>query len=306
MKRPHGYILFLLVILSCAVAPISPQAHAPGPFSQPADKDAVKAPDIRIGIISYWELSSPAWDRIPANSLVLINPHDGILNSNDDKPVPDAAEWVQLFDRLKKKNVMVLGYVPTGYFDHVSCKKTPKQDCQTEPRIRRQVETYYKLIPSLAGIFYDETSPQPEAEATADYGKEYEMLRSINMPGRITVFNVGWSSDKAVDATKLGEHLVLYESSPYGYHEDEKQITATTLKARNRGITVWHLMHSVCSKEDMCSYVAKMAERGANYGYVTNIGGDWQAGENTWGSLPPYWEEELAAFSAPGKPCDKK
>jgi hypothetical protein len=217
--------------------------------------------------------------------------------------VQDASTWRQLVDRLRKKNIAVLAYVPTGYFTHAHCQKGPEPECQTTQRIELQVKTYYQLIPSLAGIFYDETSPK--GGGPSDYNKEYAMLRSINLAGRITVFNVGWSSAEAVNATKAGEHLVLYESSPFTYQKDAEGITSLTRKARNKGIIVWHLMHSVC-REDMCSYVAEMAHRGANYGYITNIGGDWKAGENTWGTLPRYWDEELRAFSSPGTPGAKK
>lgn len=314
MKRLNNFIPSLLVIVGCiattplgassgGIPPAFPQIHVPETVSRPADNDTANVQDIRIGIISYWEPSSEAWDRVPAGSLVLINPNSGILETGGNQAVPNSSAWVQLVDRLRKKNIVVLGYVPTGYFDHVSCKKEPKPKCQTEARIRLQIKTYYQLIPSLAGIFYDETSPKEGAPD--DYNKEYGLLRSLNLPGRITVFNVGWSSAEAVKATRAGEHLVLYESSPYKYLKNAEWITTVTRSARDKGIIVWHLMHSVC-REDMCSYVTKMAERGANYGYITNIGGDWEAGENTWGSLPPYWEEELAAFSAPGKPCAKK
>lgn len=317
MKRRYSYLLSLLVMLGC-IASLPLSASSGGTsllfFQAPAaktsirltDQDTVKVSGLRIGIISYWDLSSAAWDHVPAGSMVLINPEDGILEAKSDKAVPDASEWVHLFECLKEKNVTVLGYVPTGYFDHVSCKNKPKPKCQTAARIRRQVETYYQLMPPLAGIFYDETSR--ENGKGNDYDKEYELLRSINAAGRITVFNVGTPSDKAVKATRAGEHLVLFESSSEEYDDKEqvKKIVALTCEARDKGIIVWHLIHSVPSAENMCSYVAKMGERGANSGYVTNIGGNWEKGENTWGSLPPYWEEEIAAFSATGNPCAKK
>ena len=265
-----------------------------------AAQGVTQAADLRIGIISYWNLSSSSWDRVPEGSIVLVNPNSGILQTDSNQPVQDSAGWAQLVDRLKKKNITVLAYVPTGYFTHSGCKKVPEPECQTKERIALQVKTYYQLIPSLAGIFYDETSPKEGGPS--DYNKEYQLLRSINVPGRLTVFNVGWSSEEAVNATKAGEHLVLYESGPFNYEKDAEKITTVTRHARAKGIFVWHLLHSVC-REDMCSYVAKMADRGANYGYITNIGGDWRAGEDTWGSVPRYWDEELAAFSAPGKPC---
>lgn len=33
-------------------------------------------------------------DRLPANSLVLINPNDGIRNSSDENPVPDSSKRI--------------------------------------------------------------------------------------------------------------------------------------------------------------------------------------------------------------------
>ncbi len=153
---------------------------------------------------------------------------------------------------------------------------------------------------ALDGIFYDETSPTPETENAADYKKEYTLLRSINKQGRITVFNVGWASSKAVDATDKGEYLVLYESSADGYAD--QKVSDVTHKAQQRGIIVWHLLHSVSKTADMCSYIAKMAESGVNFGYVTDV----PNGEVTWNSTPSYWGDELAAFLQPGKACAKK
>lgn len=309
MKRRNNYIFTLLVLLGCVAASqeragssgisrVFHQADACERVLRPAEKDTADALGLRIGIISYWDLSSPAWDRVPPDSMVLINPESGILELNSDKVVSDSLKWVALFERLKKKHLKVLGYVPTGYFDHVSCKDKP--NCATEARIRRQVATYYELMGALDGIFYDETSPKPEDEKTADYKKEYTLLRSINKKGRITVFNVGWASCKAVDATDKGEYLVLYESSAEGYAD--QKVSDVTHEARQRGIIVWHLLHSVGKTADMCSYVARMAQLGANYGYVTDV----PEGELTWNSTPSYWGDELAAFLQPGKPCAKK
>lgn len=275
------------------------QGDVPKLVSPAGNRDLAKATDLRIGIISYWNLSSPAWDSVPAGSTLVINPNNGILQPNSDQPVRDASGWRQLVDRLGKKNIVVLAYVSTGYFTHGNCKNVPEPKCQTKERISLQVKTYYQSIPSLAGIFFDEASPREEGPS--DYNDEYSLLRSLNSTGHVTLFNVGWSSEAAVKATKPGEHLVLYESSPFNYMKDAQAITTLTRNAREKGIIVWHLLHSVC--REMCSYVAEMASRGANYGYVTEIGGDWEAGENTWGSLPNYWDEELAAFSALGTPC---
>lgn len=311
MKRFHHYVLSLVAILSCLVAPTEgiSSGKTPGDSIARGSKSAsrhaanghsaVQSSGPRIGIISYWEPSSPAWDRVPAQSVVLINPQNGILEPGTNQPVSDLAEWVKLVGRLKKNKIVVIGYVPTGYFDHETCKKTPAPKCQTKDRIRLQVKTYYKRIPSLDGIFYDETSPK--GGVSADYNKEYKFLRALNPTGRVTVFNVGTTSVKAVEATNAREHLVLFENSGDEYDKSKDEVTDLTRVARKKGIVVWHLLHTVTSEEKMCSYVAAIAQREADYGYITDI----ENGDKTWDSLPSYWDAELEAFSAPGNNCPK-
>jgi hypothetical protein len=312
MKRLHHCVISLAVILGCVVALTegASLSKIPGGFNARGSKSAsrpaaaehptAQSSSPRIGIISYWQPSSPAWDRVPAQSVVLINPESGILEPGTDQPVSDLAEWVKLVARLKKNKIVVIGYVPTGYFDHETCKKTPAPKCQTKDRIRLQVKTYYKRIPSLDGIFYDETSPKEGV--SADYKKEYKFLRSLNLKGRITVFNVGTTSAEALAATNAREHLVLFENSGDEYDKSKAEVIDLTREARKKGVVVWHLLHTVTAQEKMCSYVAEMAQRGADYGYVTNI----ENGDLTWDSLPSYWDAELEAFSAPGNNCLKK
>lgn len=311
MKRLHHCVSSFAVILGCLVAPTQGASlnKIPGGLntrrsksaSRPAAAERLRAQSSspRIGIISYWQPSSPAWDRVPAQSVVLINPENGILEPGTNQPVSDLAEWVNLVARLKKNKIVVIGYVPTGYFDHETCKKAPAPKCQTKDRIRLQVKTYYNRIPSLDGIFYDETSPKEGV--SADYKKEYKFLRSLNLKGRLTVFNVGTTSAEALAATEAREHLVLFENSGDEYDKSKAEVTDLTREARKKGVVVWHLLHTVTDKEKMCSYVAEMSQRGADYGYVTNI----ENGDQTWDSLPSYWDPELEAFSSLGSNCPK-
>jgi hypothetical protein len=278
------------------------------------------AAGIRIGIISYWNLESPDWAKVPENSLVVINPDSGILEqkSKAGKLLPewetnkDAAKWNSRVLELQARHVVVIGYVPTGEFDHnPHCKLKREPGCQKKEWIKLQVETYYTEIPTLDGIFYDETSPKKELEAKADYKTEYALLRSINRSQGITVFNVGTPSEKAVDATNPGEHLVLFESTPAEFKSMAALISESTATARQKGILVWHLIHTVPKADQMCLYVAEMIKRGAQYGYVTNI----PQNPYTWNSLPEeknganangYWDKELRAFSTGGQPCPEK
>ncbi len=121
MKRRNNYIFTLLVLLGCIAASqeragssgmsrVFNHADGCGRVSRPAEKDTDNGSGLRIGIISYWDLSSPAWDRVPAGSMVLINPDSGILDLNSDKVVSDSKKWVALFERLKnQQHLKVLG-----------------------------------------------------------------------------------------------------------------------------------------------------------------------------------------------------
>jgi hypothetical protein len=324
LYRPALLLLLLCAALSPSPASSGaapPASHGGAPEVAPPAEKCLPVPPIRMAVVSYWEPDSLNWNLVPDNSLVVINPVSGILKGDtyDALKGDELKKWVDRAKGLKERGMTVLAYVPTGAFSHTNCK--PKEgECQPVDRIRLQVNTYYnefktkdakskaeKLL--VDGIFYDEASPNDGAPQ--DYNKEYELLRSLNKPPqspntpRMTAFNVGWYSEKAVEATHKGEHLVLYESTPYDYHESAAEIKAETQKAWCKGVVVWHLLHSVCDTKDMCRYVKMMAERGASYGYVTNIGGEWKKGDQTWNILPKFWDDELKVFLTPNKTCDE-
>jgi hypothetical protein len=259
----------------------------------------------RMAIVSYWSSQSPFWDQVPANSIVIINPDSGILQppggkttTDPNKPVTDIADWIALFQRLranKDLNLTILGYVPTGYFDHRSqnCGK-----CKTEARIKLQVATYYELMPQLDGIFYDEAAPD-DGYPGQSYTAEYEMIRRTNLANKLTVFNPGtWSMD-AVAATKAGEHLVTFESTADHYKDHSDEIKAASLKAREAKIIVWHLIYSAKSKDKLLAHVCEMKDRGADFGYIVSEDNN----KHTWDKPPKYWEREKAAFSNASAPC---
>lgn len=357
LSLPAALLLAAFVCVSAVRLPAAPRGADPAVAKTgapaPAAAQGANALGVRIGIISYWDvppswpapaspgapvscdpLKSTPWERVPANSLVVINPESGILERVEDKaqptkqyaggPVKDLGAWVNLARCLRERGVDVLGYVPTGYFDRRPCEKDKKTGwfkCQTEPDIRLQVKTYYDNIPGLSGIFFDETSRKTDLPPgkldkkalEAAYTAEYALLRSINLQGRVSVFNVGTPSSEAVGAAEALDHLVLYESAPKGYDDDSATITALSRQARNKDVVVWHLLHSVGkgkkdkeAAQQMGEYVRKMAERCADYGYVTDIG----AGKNepTWNKLPRYWDAELTAFSnsKPSAGCSKQ
>jgi len=68
--------------------------------------------------------------------------------------------------------------------------------------------------------------------------------------------------------------------------------------SRSKGVLTWHLVHSATAA-DLPSVLEKARFYQVNYFYSTNIGGNWQAGENTWGSPPAYWADLKTQVAEP-------
>ena len=278
----------LSAVLACVASSMSAQVQA-------------QAVATKIGVISYWGANESLYNQLPTGSLALINPNSGIFQGQTTALVPDLAIYKRIVDQQTSRNVRLLGYVPTGYFNH-ACNQAGV--CQTWARIEAQVQSYFREMPNVKGIFFDEAAPSNWN--CAAFVNEYQQLRAIvkkYRPDATIAFNAGIPDNCVVGGAQAGEIAVLFESDTSSYSNLAQQITDTTRTARNKGVLTWHLVHSVPAQADMERVVQNLKSRGADYGYVTNIGGNWQAGENTWGSLPPYWTKETELLNgtlAPG------
>ncbi|MCF5166482.1 hypothetical protein GIW45_20980 [Pseudomonas congelans] len=244
----------------------------------------------KIGVISYWGANESLYNQLTPGSLALINPNNGIFQGQTTTLAPDLATYKRIVDQQTNRNVRLIGYVPTGYFNH-SCNEVGV--CQTWERIDAQVRSYFQEMPNLKGIFFDEAAPTNWS--CAAFVNEYQQLRAIVKKYRsdaTIAFNAGIPDNCVINGVHAGEIAVLFESDITSYTNKAQQITDATTTARNKGVLSWHLVHSVPAQADMERVVKDLKKGGADYGYVTNIGGNWQAGENTWGSLPPYWLRE--------------
>lgn len=246
-----------------------------------------------IGVISYWGTDASLYNQLPSGSIAVINPDSGIFVADGQTTnlVPDLATWQTLVSNTAARGVNLLGYVPTGYFNH-GCN-TPGA-CQTWGRIEAQVAAYFAQMPALNGIFFDEASPS-NWSCTA-FVSEYQSLRALvnkYRPGAKIAFNAAVPDNCVVDGTLAGEIAVLFESSTTDYTTYAAQVSAATATATAKGVQSWHLVYSVPSQAAMTTVVNTARQMQANLVYVTNIGGNWQAGENTWGSLPIYWASEV-------------
>lgn len=258
-------------------------------FATPALAEDMPKP----GIISYWGSDPAAYKRLPKGALALINPGNGILTLTPEGEVLN--EHAETFRRIVtdsvKRGVAIQGYVPTGYFNH-GCNTHGK--CQTWERIELQVQTYFALMPHLSGIFFDETAPSDwNCEA---FVAEYAKLRAIvhkYKPGALITFNAGLPTPCSIAATQSGEVLVMFEQDRAKYSTQSAEIRTLTQSAKSRGILTWHLIHTVRTKADMRIVLDEARVHGADFVFATDIGGDWQAGDNTWGKPPLYWADQM-------------
>jgi hypothetical protein len=255
-----------------------------------------------IGVISYWGTDAALYNQLPAGSVAVANPDSGIFVAAGQTStlVPDLASWRDLVNGSAARGVKLLGYVPTGYFNH-GCNA--EGQCQTWSRIEAQVAAYFAQLPAVTGIFFDEAAPA--TWSCSAFVTEYQRLRALvakYRAGAQVTFNAGVPDNCVVGGALAGETVVLFESSSADYTTQATQIAAATATARSKGVSTWHLVHSVATQTAMSSIVAKAVQMQVNLAYVTDIGGNWQAGENTWGSLPSYWASEvnLLAGSAAG------
>jgi hypothetical protein len=185
----------------------------------------------------------------------------------------------------------MLAYIPTGYFSH-TCNV--EGQCQTWTRIEAQVQAYFQYMPQLAGVFFDEAAPsQWDCNAfAAEYKKLRDIVHKYNSQAKIA-FNAGVPDNCVVNGAVEGEIVVLFESDQASFVSEAQNIKASTATALSKGIIPWNLVYSVKTVADLNSIFAVAKSNGVALFYATDIGGNWQAGENTWGSLPPYWTQEV-------------
>lgn len=247
-----------------------------------------------IGVISYWSVDSGAYAKLPDNSVALVNPDNGIFVSAGQTTTlsPAAPGYKPVVKAAALRDITMLGYVPTGYFNH-GCDAIGQ--CQTWGRIEAQVRTYFQTYPRLTGIFFDEAAPSNwDCHA---FVAEYQRLRDIvyrHNPRATIAFNAGVPDNCAVAGAEAGDILVLFENSAEAYAAQANNVAVSTMTALSKGVTPWHLIHSVRSEAALSAVVDQAASTHVDLLYVTDIGGDWQNGDNTWGSLPSYWDQELA------------
>lgn len=245
----------------------------------------------KIGVISYWGTDTSLYNLLPENSTALINPDSGIFSGQSQTIVTNVNEFSNIVASASSRHVSMLAYIPTGYFSH-TCNVAGQ--CQTWTRIEAQVQAYFQYMPQLAGVFFDEAAPaQWDCNAfIAEYKKLRDIVRKYNSQAKIA-YNAGVPDNCVVNGAIEGEIVVMFESDQASFVAQANNVKASTTTALNKGVIPWNLVYSVKTIDDLNNVFNVAKSNGTALFYATDIGGNWQAGENTWGSLPPYWTQEV-------------
>lgn len=239
-----------------------------------------------LGVVSYWALSNQ-YDQLPAGALALVNPSNGIFTGQTLNLSPDVPAYATIVSNAAARKVRMLGYVPTGYFNH-ACDIA--MQCQTWTRIEAQVQAYFQNLPGVTGIFFDETSMSPWN--CAAFVAEFQQLRSIvhkyNAQAQIA-FNVADPTPCVVDAVATGEILVQFESRAATYLSQAAAIDAGVAAAQARGVVSWHLVFAAPTATDLDAVLARARNSRVDMLYVT----DRTSAATLWNGLPAYWAREL-------------
>jgi Alpha-L-arabinofuranosidase B (ABFB) domain/Spherulation-specific family 4 len=312
MRSAVAFVLAAAAVVGCGGGGSNDTTSAPAGAAAPAvaqDKaaqessalrvDAVQAEvtpaSPRLAVISYWDPKE--FSKLPGGGIALINPNSGILEAADDQVERFRASAAD----AARRGVKLIAYVRLAYGERTpekpSAGGTPGR---TLARVKTEIDAYIKAYgSSIVGVFFDEASYSCEQTAV-EYAELGQYVRGKGLP--LVVWNPGWVGTDwcYIKNAKSGDIVATFENTLQSYLNDPyvpNDLKNALPIARERGVLQWHLIHTAKTSQDLTTALQTATARGADYVFVTDIGGNWQAGENTWGSPPVYWAQEVAALN---------
>lgn len=110
-------------------------------------------------IDSTQKCSEKSWLKVsneaPPDSVVIINPHNGPIDSNS----PEFPAWVSCMNLLVSKNIKLIGYVHSknSYLDPAT-NEWVQTGFRSYPEISADISLFKAKYPQVSGIFVDEVS----------------------------------------------------------------------------------------------------------------------------------------------------
>jgi len=276
----------------------------------------VSSGQVKLGTVSYWnnEISLgqgvfdftkniKSYDRIPNNSLTILNPNYGIFGSLK----PHLDEVCTIVANGAKRGVQFLGYVPTsyGHRKNGSMKTNPG----SWENIEKHVEFWLKEYKDLAGIFFDEVNGNYTDDYEVNNKMDCERVKSDMQrfrdfvakykPGALVAFNPAWFGvDGCYLKAALPNEIVSYESEGCKYLKTDLKACPSDVESHMKDANslpnhskTWHIISSVLSSDDMKKVVDKSIQYKADYIYSTETNTGYK-------TVPEYYEDEISYISS--------
>jgi hypothetical protein len=188
-----------------------------------------------------------------------------VVNPNNGPNTARNNDYATGIDKLKAAGVEVLGYVATGY------------GSRSAAAVQMDMDNWRSFYPGVTGIFFDEQSNQ------ASLVSHYQQLSSYahGKGFTFTVGNPGTDTSESYMGSGL-DMMLIYESSGLP--------SATTLGG-------WHAKYAKSSfgvipyGATLDTTFVQMARQYVGFIYINN-----DVLPNPWDSVPPYFEQLLAAL----------
>ena len=220
--------------------------------------------------LQLWNGLAGAAAKVPV--VAIANPASGPGQSRDEN-------YARIVPRVQKAGVRIIGYVATSY------AKRPIPD------VERDMDAWIKMYPTIEGIFFDEQASG--AEHVEYYRTLYEYAGRRLKPDPILVSNPGVLCAPEYLTRSSAATFCLFESSQ-GFAE-----FAVPERAGRRfpPRQVAALLYGVKTAKQMRQAAQDAAKKGIGYLFITD-----DALPNPWDTLPPYWDEEVAAIQELNRP----
>jgi hypothetical protein len=229
---------------------------------------------LHLIVPAYFYPSGPgmkAWQRLMDAALkvpivVIANPSSGPGDLQDP-------EYASVIDVASDKGVRVIGYVNTEY------GKRPSTDAKNE------IDRWIHFYPSIAGFFFDQQSV--DAHDVSYYLELRDYARSkIKGKEAFVVTNPGTTCDEEYFAKAVSDVTCLFASFK-GFDEFNPPVLLKRYSPSRFAALPYQIPDSKAMRQVLKDAVSKRI----GYLYVS----DAPSGNNPWGKLPTYWDDEIEA-----------
>lgn len=209
-------------------------------------------------------------DKVKA---VIVGPTSGPPTADD----PNTGLYTQLFGRLVKGGIGLVGYV------HVSYGRRPMA------KVLDEIKLWYSGYGSiLSGIFVDEID-STDIETTRRHVISIRKILDTQKTGQILVLNPGSALDHSV--CKLVDIVLSFENSMAVWCAEQPNSTRGQLPSAC-GCTTAAAVHSTggLTQKQVTQQLLRASDLGYSHVYFTD-----GSMPNPWATLPSYWRSQVTA-----------